>query len=82
MEEYDVISIPISDGSERDFAIINTFVVEEKNYVAVSLIDGDTIKEGVYLYRYMDASDGDMIVATIDTPSEYKKVSKAYENID
>lgn len=79
--EYDVISIPISDGSERDFAIMETFQVEGKNYVAVSLIDGDEIQEGVYLYRYKNAEDGDMIVEKITLPSEYKRVVRAYEKM-
>ena len=28
MEEYEVISIPVSDGTERDFAIMDTFEFE------------------------------------------------------
>ncbi|MDD3238763.1 MAG: DUF1292 domain-containing protein [Lachnospira sp.] len=81
MAEFDTISIPISDGTEKEFAIMNTFAVEDKNYVAVSLIDGDEIKDGVYLYRYTEAEDGDMIVETITLPAEYKRVVKAYEKL-
>ena len=49
MEEYEVISIPISDGTERDFAIMDTFEFEGQGYLAVSLIEGDEIQEGVYV---------------------------------
>ena len=52
MEEYEVIRIPVSDGTEKEFAIMDTFTVEEKHYMAVSLIEEDEIQEGVYLYRY------------------------------
>ena len=38
MEEYEVIRIPVSDGTEKEFAIMDTFTVEEKHYMAVSLI--------------------------------------------
>ena len=62
MEEYEVISIPISDGTERDFAIMDTFETEGQNYMAVSLIEEDEIQEGVYIYRYRNADDGDVIV--------------------
>ena len=41
MEEYEVISIPVSDGTERDFAIMDTFEFEGQGYLAVSLIEGD-----------------------------------------
>ena len=45
MEEYEVISIPVSDGTERDFAIMDTFEFEGQGYLAVSLIEGDEIQE-------------------------------------
>lgn len=28
MDEYEVISIPVSDGTEKEFAIMDTFTVE------------------------------------------------------
>ena len=79
MDEYEVISIPVSDGTETEFAIMDTFTVEEKHYMAVSLIEEDEIQEGVYLYRYRDAEDGDIVVEQITEPAEYKRVSRAYE---
>lgn len=81
MEEYEVIRIPISDGTEKEFAIMNTFSMEERNYMAVSLVKGDCIQEGVYLYRYVE-EDGEVIVETITTPAEYKRVVKAYEALE
>ena len=77
MEEYEVIRIPVSDGTEKEFAIMDTFT--EKHYMAVSLIEEDEIQEGVYLYRYRDAEDGDIVVEQITEPAEYKRVSRAYE---
>lgn len=81
MEEYEVISIPVSDGTEKDFAIMDTFETDGKKYVAVSLIVEDEIQEGVYIYRYENAEDGDMIVEQITTPAEYKRAVKAYEKL-
>ena len=81
MEEYEVISIPVSDGTERDFAIMDTFEFEGQGYLAVSLIEGDEIQEGVYIYRYHNAEDGDVVVEQITLPSEYKKVTKFYEQM-
>ena len=79
MEEYEVIRIPVSDGTEKEFAIMDTFTVEEKHYMAVSLIEEDEIQEDVYLYRYRDAEDGDIVVEQITESAEYKRVSRAYE---
>ena len=81
MEEYEVISIPISDGTERDFAIMDTFELEGQGYLVVFLIGGSEIQKGVYIYRYHNAEDGDVIVEKITTPAEYKKVCKVYEQI-
>ena len=47
--------------------------------MAVSLIAEDEIQEGVYLYRYRDAEDGDIVVEQIMEPAEYKRVSRTYE---
>lgn len=80
-EEYDVISIPVSDGTEREFAIMDTFEYEGQGYMAVSLIEGDEIMEGVYIYRYQDEEDGDVVVEQITAPAEYKKVIKFYEQM-
>ena len=79
MNEYEVISIPVSDGTEREFAIIDTFQVRRKTYMAVSLVEGDEVKEGVYIYRYYNAEDGDVIIEEIAEPEEYKKAVAAYE---
>lgn len=79
MNEYEVISIPVSDGTEREFAIIDTFEVRRKTYMAVSLVEEDEIKEGVYIYRYYNAEDGDVIIEEIVDPDEYSKAVAAYE---
>lgn len=79
MEEYEVVKIPVSDGTEKEFAIMDTFTVDEKSYMAVSLVQEDEIQEGVYLYRYQDAEDGEVVVEQISDPAEYDKIVKAYE---
>jgi len=79
MDEYEVISIPISDGTEREFAIIDTFEIRRKKYMAVSLVEEDEIKEGVYIYRYDQAEDGDVIVEEIAEPEEYNKAAAVYQ---
>ena len=71
MEEYEVISIPVSDGTERDFAIMDTF-----EFVVAGRSD-----QGVYIYRYHNAEDGDVVVEQITLPAEYKKVTKFYEQM-
>lgn len=79
MKEYEIITMPISDGTEREFAIIDTFEVRHKKYMAVSLVEEDEVKEGIYLYRYYQAEDNDVVVEEIGDPEEYNKVVAFYE---
>lgn len=78
MEEYEVISIPVSDGTEKEFAIIDTFQNRERTYMAVSLIENEEIQEGVYIYRYKDTEDGCVQVEQIEDPLEYGRVTARY----
>lgn len=79
MNEYEVITMTISDGTEREFAIMDTFELRRKKYMAVSLIEDDEIQEGVYLYRYYNAEDGDVVVEEIADEEEYHKAATAYQ---
>ncbi len=81
MEEYEVISITVSDGTEREFAIMDRFEVENQSYIAVSLIEGEIIAEGTYIYRCRDAEDGELFIEQIETPSEYEKIVGFYEKM-
>ncbi|MGN0424939.1 MAG: DUF1292 domain-containing protein [Acetatifactor sp.] len=80
--EYDVIQIPVSDGTERDFAIMNSFQVDGRDYIAVSLVEGDEIREGIYLYRSETVSEGELIVEQIESAREYETVVKAFEALE
>lgn len=78
--EYEVISIPVSDGTEKEFAIIDKFEYKSNKYMAVSLVEGDEIKEGIYIYGYTDAEGDDINVEMITDAKEYEAVSLFYIN--
>ena len=81
MDEYKVVSIPISDGTEREFAIIDKFEIRRKKYIAVALVEEDELKEGIYIYRYQKAEDGDIIVEEIPDIEEYDKAAVVYKKM-
>ena len=78
MEEYEVIRIPVSDGTEKSLPSWILLPLK-RSTIWQCLIAEDEIQEGVYLYRYRDAEDGDIVVEQITEPAEYKRVSRAYE---
>lgn len=77
MEEYEVINITISDGTEKEFAIMDRFEVEGKKYVAVSLVEGEEITEDTFIYG-CDENGDEIEVHTIDDMDEYEKVVDYY----
>ena len=80
MEEYEVIRIPVSDGTEKEFAIMDTFTVEEKQlYGSVSHSRRMRFRKVCICIDTSDAEDGDIVVEQITEPAEYKRVSRAYE---
>lgn len=80
MEEYEVINITISDGTEREFAIVDRFEVDDRRYIAVSLVEGDEIKEDIFIYACVDEGE-EIEVSTIDDEDEYAKVVEEYTKI-
>ena len=68
----------VSEGSSGFFGIgSKPAIIKARKINTVS--EEDEIQEGVYIYRYQNAEDGDVIVEKITAPAEYKKVSKFYE---
>ena len=68
----------VSEGSSGFFGIgSKPAIIKARKINTVS--EEDEIQEGVYIYRYQNAEDGDVIVEKITAPAEYKKVSKYYE---
>ena len=68
----------VSEGSSGFFGIgSKPAIIKARKINTVS--EEDEIQEGIYIYRYQNAEDGDVIVEKITAPAEYKKVSKFYE---
>lgn len=76
MEEYIIFTTETSAGETVEMAVVDEFEFEGKPYVAASLIDGENITEGVYLYKVKDSEE--FSVEKLRNKFEYDKVSKAY----
>lgn len=81
MEElnvYDTVMIQLSSGDEQEFAIIEEFTYDEKQYIVVSPVEGDTIQEGMYLYRALETEEG-LEISRIEDAEEFTQVSAYFE---
>lgn len=77
---YDTVMIPLSNGQEQEFAIMDEFTFENRHYIAVSVVSGDEIQEGLYLYRATPVGE-QLDISMIDDEEEFEKVTSYYEKL-
>lgn len=75
-EQYTTFTTESSSGESLEMAVLSEFEYENQFYVASGLIEGDEIKEGVYIYKVKDSEE--FAVEKLRNKFEYDKVSKAY----
>lgn len=78
-QEYDTVMIPLSNGKEQEFAIMEEFDFEEKHYIVVSPVMNDEIQEGCYVYRSVE-TDGELEISRIEDAAEFEKVIAYFES--
>ncbi len=77
-QEYDTVMITVSNGKEMEFAIIEEFDFEKQHYIVVSPVEGNEVKEGLYIYR-ANVQGEELEVFRIEDVEEFEKVSVYYE---
>lgn len=77
---YDTVMITVSDGSEKEFAIIEEFDLEAKHYIVVSPVEDNQVQEGLYIYRAVVTGE-ELEVSRIKDSEEFEKVSAYYESM-
>lgn len=78
MIEVETIMLTMEDNVDQEFAILDYFDHEGKQYVIVSKVNGDTIEEDTFLYGYSEDEE-DIIIEYIEDDDEYDKLVAAYE---
>lgn len=74
MKTYDTVMIPLSNGEDGEFAIMDEFTFENKHYIAVSLVQDDEIQEGMYIYRATPVGE-QLDISRIEDVEEFEKVA-------
>lgn len=83
-EEYETVVLVLDDGTEEEFAILDSFEVEGKAYVLLGLIKGDAISDDPDDMLFMiddtddSCADSEIILSVIESDEEYEKVVDAY----
>ncbi|MDO4649103.1 MAG: DUF1292 domain-containing protein [Eubacteriales bacterium] len=75
--EYVTFSVTARDGREVEMAVVDEFDFEHRHYVVASVVEEDTIQEGIYIYLSKIHGD-DFEVEQISDEEEFTKVAEAY----
>ncbi len=75
---FETFILPMEDGTEQEFAILDEFEFEGKGYILVSAVEDDELSDEMVLYN-CEYDDEDMIINYIEDEEEYKRVAEAYD---
>ena len=81
-EEEFTLTLTLDNGMEIECAIIATFPVDERNYIALLPLNHHDVldPEEVFLYRCATIGSKNTVnLDTIKTDSEYNKVADAFD---
>lgn len=76
--EYDTFTYELND-KVMEWAIVDSFEFEEKNYIVCAEVLGETLsEEGLYLFESVEEDGEEITVKNIDSEEEYERVVDAY----
>lgn len=79
-EAQDTVTLTLEDDSEMECAVLTTFEVDEKSYIALLPIEGIEAEEGeVFLYRFTVNENGDPELENIESDEEYEVAAEAFD---
>ena len=78
---FETFILPMEDGTEQEFAILDEFEFEGKGYILVSAVEDDELSEELVLYNCEYDGD-DMIINYIEDEEEYTRVAEAYDAME
>jgi len=81
--ELETLLLPNEEGVEEEYAILDTFNFEERQYMVICLVEGDTIDdENAELLRYAVAEDGGFVLDSIEDEDEFNRAVAYYATME
>lgn len=76
--ELETILLPDEDGNEQEYAILDTFNFEERQYMVICEVEGDTIDdENAELLRYRVENE-EIFLDSIEDDEEFNRAVAYY----
>ena len=77
-EEDDIITLEFDDDTAVDCAVIGTFDLDGKEYIALAPEDGT---DDVYIYGYKAVSDDEFEILEIEDDAEFNAAAAEFDAI-
>lgn len=80
--ELETILLPNEDGTEQEYAILDTFNFEDRQYMVICEVEGDTVDdENAELLRYRVENE-EIILDSIEDDDEFNRAVAFYATMD
>lgn len=81
MDEYMTVELTLDNDEVVKCAILTLFEAADKEYIALLPMDedGNTEEGDVYLYRYVETSEGEPELENIEDDEEYEIAADAFD---
>lgn len=80
--ELETILLPDEDGNEQEYAILDTFNFEERQYMVICEVEGDTIDdENAELLRYRVENE-EIFLDSIEDDDEFNRAVAFYATME
>lgn len=80
--ELETILLPDEDGNEQEYAILDTFNFEERQYMVICEVEGDTIDdENAELLRYRVENE-EIFLDSIEDDEEFNRAVAYYATME
>lgn len=77
-EEDDIITLEFDDDTAVDCAVLGTFELESKEYIALAPEDGT---DDVYIYGYKALNDEEFEILEIEDDAEFNAAAAGFDAI-
>lgn len=78
--EVDTIVVTEEDGSTTEYAVLDKFNYEGKDYTVLAEVIGEDIADDEYLYTYVMEND-EMVISSVEDDAEFERVSAYYDSL-
>ena len=80
--DEDTVTLSLDDGTELECAVLAVFPAGERDYIALlPLEDTEDEESEVFLYRFAEGENEELLLDNIEDDEEYERVADAFDEL-